>query len=52
MNFEEFTEEIKIALKEKLNRDDICIYSETALKNNHTLLPGLLIDQILYTQSH
>src|SRR5699024_6462430 len=53
MNFEEFTEEIKIALKEKLNRDDICIYSETALKNNHTLLPGLLIEaagsNIMYT---
>ena len=53
MNFEEFTEEIKIALKEKLNRDDICIYSETALKNNHTLLPGLLIEvaesNIIYT---
>ena len=53
MNFKEFTEEIKIALKEKLNRDDICIYSETALKNNHTLLPGLLIEaagsNIMYT---
>lgn len=30
MIFKEFTEAIKIALKEKLNRDDICIYSETA----------------------
>ena len=53
MNFKEFTEAIKIALKEKLNRDDICIYSETALKNNHTLLPGLLIEvaesNIIYT---
>ena len=53
MNFKEFTEEIKIALKEKLNRNDICIYSETALKNNHTLLPGLLIEvagsNIMYT---
>jgi phosphoribosylpyrophosphate synthetase len=45
MNFKKFTEEIRIALKEKLNREDICIYSEIALKNNHTLLPGLIIEE-------
>lgn len=45
MNFKKFTEEIRIALKEKLNREDICIYSETAVKNSHTLLPGLIIEE-------